>query len=86
MTEKERKQVKKVAHNLLETLKKEKLVLDWRKKESTRSAVQATIQDILDELPRVYSKDIYDQKCDSIYQHVFESYWGQDQSVYVLKH
>ncbi|MCK4536057.1 MAG: DUF3387 domain-containing protein, partial [Desulfuromonadales bacterium] len=86
MTEKERKKVKKVAHELLETLKREKLVLDWRKKESTRSAVQATIQDILDELPRVYSKDIYDKKCDSIYQHVFESYWGQRQSVYSTKH
>jgi type I restriction enzyme, R subunit len=82
MSDAERKQVKKVANELLETLKKEKLVLDWRKREMTRAAVRQTIEIKLDELPMVYSKDIYDQKCDSIYQHVFEAYWGQQESVY----
>ncbi len=33
--------VKKVAKSLLEKLKKEKLVLDWRKQQTTRTGVLA---------------------------------------------
>ena len=29
-----------------------------------------TIETVLDQLPRVYSKELYEQKCDTIYQHV----------------
>ncbi len=56
LTDKERRQVKGVASQLLEKLKQEKLVLDWRKKEMTRAAVRQTIEIVLDELPEVYSK------------------------------
>lgn len=82
MSDSERKKVKKVANELLETLKREKLVLDWRKKEMTRAAVRQTIEIKLDELPSVYEKGLYEAKCDTIYQHVFESYWGRAESVY----
>ena len=76
LTDKERKQVKKIAGQLLEKLKREKLVLDWRKKEMTRAAVRQTIEIILDELPEVYSKKYYDQRCEQVYQHVYDAYWG----------
>ena len=66
--------VKKVAKTLLEKLKKEKLVLDWRKQQTTRAMVLTTIKDVLDELPRTYTKELYEQKCDVVYQHFYESY------------
>lgn len=48
---------------------KEKLVLDWRKQQTTRAMVLTTIKDVLDELPRAYTKDLCEQKCDIVYQH-----------------
>jgi len=65
-------------------LKKEKLVLDWRKRQQTRADVLLTIQAILDEeLPRTYTPEIYQQKCDLVYQHFYESYYGAGKSVYL---
>jgi len=74
--------VKKVAKTLLEKLKQEKLVLDWRKQQTTRAMVLVTIKDILNELPRAYTKDLYEQKCDTVYQHFYEAYLGQGKGVY----
>jgi len=74
--------VKKVAKDLLETLKKEKIVLDWRKKQQFRASVRLTIETVLDELPRAYTKELYRQKCDIIYQHVYDSYFGQHSSIF----
>ena len=83
LTKKDEKAVKKVAKDLLETLKKEKLVLDWRKRQQTRAAVRLCIEQILDQLPPVYTPELYQQKCDITYQHVFDSYFGLGQSIYV---
>ncbi len=76
------RQVKKVARELLETLKREKFVLDWRKTQARRAAVRVAVEDKLDELPRVFTREIYTQKCNDVYQHVFESYYGEGRSVY----
>ncbi len=75
--------VKKVARELLETLKKEKLVLDWKKRQTTRASVRYTVETVLDHLPRAYTPPIYEQKCEQVYQHVFDSYAGQASSIYV---
>jgi type I restriction enzyme R subunit len=83
LTKTEEREVKKVAKELLETLKRGKLVLDWKKRQSTRAAVRYTIETVLDELPRVYTPELYEQKCEVVYQHVFDSYQGQDKSLYV---
>ena len=77
LTPKETAKVKTVAKSLLQKLKQEKLVLDWRKQQTTRAMVRVTIEDILEELPRAYTKELYDQKCDTLYQHFYESYTGQ---------
>lgn len=83
LTNKDKAQVKKVVRELLTTLKHEKLVLDWRKRQQTRAAVLITIQDYLDRgLPRVYSPEMYNQKCDMVYQHIYDCYYGNGQSVY----
>jgi len=43
-----------------------KLVLDWKKRQSTRAAARYTIETVLDELPRAYTPDLYQQKCDVV--------------------
>jgi type I restriction enzyme R subunit len=75
-------QVKSVAKDLLNKLNKEMLVLDWRKKQQTRAAVKLTIEQMLDQLPKVYTPKIYTQKCGVVYQHVFESYIGPAENIY----
>jgi type I restriction enzyme R subunit len=68
----EEKEVKKIARQLLDTLKREKLVLDWKKKQQTRADVKVAIAKTLDTLPEIYSKEIYDKKCDLVYQYVYD--------------
>ncbi len=82
MTQQDIRLVKKIAHDLLEKLKAEKLVLDWRKKQQARAAVRLCIEEILEGLPPVFTTEIYRQKCGVIYQHVYESYYGSGKSVY----
>ncbi|MEI6429080.1 MAG: type I restriction enzyme endonuclease domain-containing protein [Pseudanabaena sp. ELA607] len=79
LTNQERQDVKDVAKELLETLKQSKLVLDWRKRQQSKAEVEITIKDILDKLPRRYTLEIYDQKCQEVYQHIYESYSGLGQ-------
>lgn len=50
LTEKEKLDVKKVAKELLSTLKQEKLVLNWRRRQKTKADVKVTIEKILDQL------------------------------------
>lgn len=82
LTQPEEKEVKQVAKQLLETLKREKLVLDWRKRQQTKASVEVTIKEVLDRLPESYSPEIYQQKCADVYQHIYESYSGQGRSIY----
>jgi type I restriction enzyme, R subunit len=82
LSPKEGRDVKKVARQLLETLKREKLVLDWRKFQQSRAAVRQCIEEVLDRLPRAYSKDLYQTKCAAVYGHVYDAYFGEGRSVY----
>jgi hypothetical protein len=84
LSEKEKDEVKKVACSLLETLKREKLVLDWRKKQQAKANVQVTIGEMLDRLPPNYTQEVYLQLCTEVFQHVYESYFGQGRSVYAV--
>jgi type I restriction enzyme, R subunit len=84
LPKKEKREVKKVARELLKRLKDEKLVIDWRKRQQSRAQVVTTIRDMLDEgLPGTYTPELYENKCDLVYQHIFESYYGQGRSLYV---
>jgi type I restriction enzyme R subunit len=82
LTADEEAQVKRVAEEVLAVLKREKLVLDWRKEQRTRAAVRVTVEEMLDRLPEKYTRQIYAQKCDAVYRHVFESYFDDGHSVY----
>ena len=67
LTKKEHEQIKRVAKDLLDTLKAERLVLDWRKQQKTRAAVRVAIFDALEQLPEPYTNELYDQKCELVY-------------------
>ncbi|MBI5518531.1 MAG: type I restriction endonuclease subunit R, partial [Desulfovibrio sp.] len=82
LTEKEKAEVKKVCKELLEKLKAEKLVLDWRNRQQAQAAVRQTVKVVLDHLPRVYTPALYDLKCDLAFRHVYDSYAGAGASVY----
>jgi type I restriction enzyme R subunit len=82
LSEGEQQDVKKVARNLLATLNKEKLVLDWRKRQQSRAMVRLAIEEALDYLPPVYTQELYQRKCEAAYQHVFDNYYGEGRSVY----
>jgi type I restriction enzyme R subunit len=74
------KRIKKVAVDLLTTLKREKLKIDhWQDKESSRDAVRVAIRDFLwsDEtgLPvDSYSEDEVDIKTEDVFRHVYRVY------------
>lgn len=83
MTRKETQQVKLASKELLGKLKKEKLVIDWRRKQQARADVLLTIETILDaKLPRSYTPELYEQKCITVFQHIYDSYFGAGKSVY----
>ena len=61
----------------------ELLVLDWRHRIQARSQVRITIEDTLDDgLPRAYTKELYEAKCATLFEHMYESYRGDGASVY----
>jgi type I restriction enzyme, R subunit len=72
LNKQEKADVKRIARQLLETLKREKLVLDWKKKLQTRAGVKLTIDKTLDLLPKAYTLDLYNQKCDLVYKCVYD--------------
>ena len=79
----ERDEVKGAVRKLLETLKQEKLVLDWRKRTQSKAEVKETVNNILDdELPQPYTPDLFNRKSEAVYQHIYESYYGEGKSVY----
>lgn len=83
LTQKEKIQVKNVAKELLATLKTEKLVLDWRRKQQAVAAVKKEIEDELDKgLPEPYDTETYEQKCNIVFQHIYDSYAGDSHSIY----
>jgi len=84
LTEYEGSGIKAIAKNLLETLKWEKLVLDWRKQQQARASVRLTIELALERLPEIYTDEMYYQKCEVVYQHVYDSYYGVGDSIFAI--
>ena len=87
LAEDEIESVRRVAIELLNTLKAEKLVLDWKKRQNTKADVFVTIEKALDTgLPPKFDKDVYSIKCRSVFDHVYDSYLGEDRSLYEVDH
>ena len=85
LKKKELEKIKHIARELLAKLKSEKFVLDWRKKQQTRADVAVTIKNILyEQLPESYDTQLYIQKSDLIYRHIYDKYYGEDRSIYSI--
>lgn len=84
LEEKDKKQIKKVARDIIKKLKGEKLLcLDWRKKQQARAQVRESITDVLyEELPESYNASQLQMKLDLVYFHVYDSYVDKEQNVY----
>jgi type I restriction enzyme R subunit len=76
LTKAEEAQVKKVCRELLATLKREKLVLDWREKQQAKAAVMQTMKVEMRRLPAQYTKDVRAEKMARAYAHVYDHYAG----------
>ena len=74
--------VRGAARKLLERVE-DKLVLDWKRRQQTRSAVRVAIGTVLDaELPEVYGPELFDRKVDAIFDHIYAGYHDSGASVY----
>ena len=76
--------VRYTARELLSKLKAERLVLDWREKEQTRSGVRTTIVDVLyDSLPEpTYTQQDCDYRGSEVYNFVYEHYLDANNVIY----
>ncbi len=84
LTANEKRKVKAAARHLLERIA-DALVLDWRKRQHSRAKVHAAVQDVLDaELPDVYGPDLFDDKVQQVYEHLYASYFDDGGSVYTI--
>mgnify|MGYP001321862827 CR=1 FL=1 len=82
LTTEEREEVKKVARQVLARLNS-LLALDWRRQTQARAKVRLAIEDTLDGgLPKPYTPELYQSKCSALFEHVYESYYGEGAGVY----
>lgn len=77
LTKAEEAEVKKVCRELLATLKREKLVLDWREKQQAKAGVMQALKVEMRRLPAAYSRDIRAEKMARAYAHVYDHYTGR---------
>lgn len=78
----EREEVKRVASLLLQKLKTV-LTFNWRQTTQARARVRLAIEETLDSgLPRVYSPPLYQEKCARLFEHVYETYRGDGETVF----
>ena len=69
----ERGEIKKVAKDLLDKIRGI-LVIDWRQRTAARSKVRLAIEDVLEGLPKAFDKNLYQQKCAALFEHIYETY------------
>ena len=82
LSETELRKVRNAAKDLLDQVE-DKLVLDWKKKESSRAGVRVVIRSVLDDgLPDAYGPEIFDNKRQAIYEHLYSSFGNEGESVY----
>jgi type I restriction enzyme, R subunit len=84
LTKKEEAEVKAGCRELLETLKREKLVLDWREKQQAKAGVMQALKLGLRKLPAPFTRDLQQEKFARAFAHIYDSYSGAGRSVYQL--
>ncbi|MFN9646020.1 MAG: type I restriction enzyme endonuclease domain-containing protein, partial [Cyanobacteriota bacterium] len=82
LSDSDRAKVKQSARELVERIK-ELLVLNWQQKFDARARLKVVIEEALDlGLPRAYTPELYQQKCEAVFAHIEQAYPERDQSVY----
>lgn len=82
LTDGELRKVRTAAQRLLTHIE-ETLVLDWKKKEESKAALRVAIRRVLDdELPEAYGREIFDEKRQAIYEHIYASFGNDGESIY----
>jgi len=81
--------IKKVAKELLDHLKADKLIIDnWREKEATRDSIRVEIHNCLYNdvtgLPESYTEDEISQKTDVVFTHIFRVYSTENPEIYAV--
>ncbi|MEZ4766946.1 MAG: hypothetical protein R2844_00775 [Caldilineales bacterium] len=51
---------------------------------TTLWGVRLTVERTLDQLPPSYTTDVWQATCDTVYQHIYDKYYGAGRSVYAL--
>jgi len=82
LTKAEEMEVKRVCRELLETLKREKLVLDWREKQQAKAGVMQTLKVEMRRLPAAFTRDIRAEKMARAFAHVYDHYSGSGRSAF----
>ena len=58
-------------------------MLDWRKQAQAQAQVKLTLDQVLDDgLPGCYTDELFNQKSEAVYQHFYDSYYGEGKSIY----
>jgi type I restriction enzyme R subunit len=84
LSDSDRAKVKQSARELVETIK-QLLVLNWQQKSAARAQLKILIENALDAcLPRAYTPELYQQKCEAVFAHVEQAYPERDRSVYAV--
>ena len=82
LSDSDRAKVKQSARELVERIK-ELLVLNWQQKFDARAKLKVVIEEALDiGLPRAYTPELYQQKCEAVFAHIEQAYPERNQSVY----
>ncbi len=87
LSKKDIERIKKVAKDLLEHLKADKLIIDnWREKEATRDSIKIEIHNCLYNdatgLPESYTEDEISQKTEVVFAHIFRVYNTANPEIY----
>jgi type I restriction enzyme R subunit len=84
LTGADRAKVKQSARELVERIKA-LLVLNWQQKFDARAKLKVVIEEALDiGLPRAYTPELYQQKCEAVFAHIEQAYPERDRSVYAV--
>jgi type I restriction enzyme R subunit len=82
LSDNDRAKVKQSARELVERIK-ELLVLNWQQKSSARAKLKLQIEEALDiGLPRAYTPELYQQKCEAVFAHIEKAYPERELSIY----
>ena len=82
LSKKQEQQVKKVLKELIQRLKTEKFVLDWQNGSNPEQPYAFASKTPSTNCPVYTRKEVFQQKCEITYEHVYDSYFGSGASMY----